>query len=325
VDETDGPNLSWFPGEWIGEAGKKFLNVGDYNKDHFHAKFDDRKTPLGVHVMCCHTQYDGNGAGTQKAFVNVVVDAASTTAWSDGKSHPGKEIFVARGLFPKKIKDGTSTLLSGSWREDGGAKKGALTDADLWVDRKKKEGVAFIKLPDEAKAVVAAGKKVMLDVKLYAALGPYLGESDGAKGYLQLIVIKQKSNVVNDVLAHELGHTMNQVTKGPPKGLSAADHGRRYDGNGHQGPHCADGMSDDNYAGGNGKAGTAYEKSFRGKKECTCIMYGENGEGSTCTGRYCARCQPFIKGEGLDTLHGGGGSGSSSAVMEKTDEGDAVA
>jgi hypothetical protein len=76
-------------------------------------------------------------------------------------------------------------------------------------------------------------------------------------------------------------------------------------------------MSDDNYAGGTGKAGTKYEKNFAGKKECTCIMYGENGDGSTCTGRYCARCQPFIKAEGLDSLHGAGAS-ATAHMSEKT-------
>jgi hypothetical protein len=104
-------------------------------------------------------------------------------------------------------------------------------------------------------------------------------------------------------MAHELGHTMNQVTKTVASGLDAADHGRKYTANGHQGPHCADGMSDDNFAGGTGKVGTGYEGDFTGKPECTCIMYGENGEGSTCTGRYCNRCKPFIKAEGLTSLH----------------------
>jgi hypothetical protein len=308
VDETDGPNLSWFPGEWLNEPGKKFLNVGDHNKGHFHAKFDDQKTPHGVHVMCCHTQYDCLGASTTKEFLNVEVDGTKKTPWSDGKSYPGTYVYVGPGLFPKKMKDETSSLISGSWKEDGGAGTGALSEADLWVDRKTNPGWAFIKLPDGAKDLVKAGKKVKLDLQIYCALGPYLGEADGAKGWLQLIVVKQKGNVINDVMAHELGHTMNQVTKSVPSGLKAEDHGRKYTGNGHQGPHCADGMSDENYNKGAGKKGSDYEGKFAGKKECTCIMYGENGEGSTCTGRYCARCQPFIKAEALDTLHGGGKS-----------------
>ena len=317
VDETDGPNLSWFPGEWLNEPGKKFLNVGDHNKDHFHAKFDDQKTPLGVHVMCCHTQFDCNGASTTKDFVGVEVDGTKQTPWSDGKNHPGTYVWVGGGLFPKKMKDGSSTLISGSWKEDGGAGTGAIVEADLWVDRKTNPGWAFMKLPDAARDLVKAGKKVKLDLQIYCALGPYLGEADGAKGWLQLIVVKQKGNVVNDVMAHELGHTMNQVTKTVAPGLKAADHGRMYTGNGHMGPHCADGMSDDNYAKGAGKKGTDYEGKFAGKKECTCIMYGENGEGSTCTGRFCARCQPFIKAEGLDSLHGAGAS-ATAHVSQKT-------
>ena len=157
--------------------------------------------------------------------------------------------------------------------------------------------------------MIAGGKKISVNVTFYCALGPFLGESDGSKGWLQLIVVKQKEQVVNDVLAHELGHTMGQVTKVVPGGLKGSDHGRRYDANGHQGPHCADGMSDDDYAKGKGKKGTAYEGDFRGKPECTCIMYGENGEGSTCVGKYCARCQPFIKAQALTSLHGGGKAG----------------
>jgi hypothetical protein len=89
-----------------------------------------------------------------------------------------------------------------------------------------------------------------------------------------------------------------------------------YTGNGHMGPHCADGMSNAHYDGGAGK-GDGYLKNFTGKKECTCIMYGENGQGSTCTGRFCARCSPFIKAERLTDLHGAGGkSGESEKVSE---------
>lgn len=309
VDTSEGPNQSWFPGEWLNEPGKTFLNIGDYNKAHFHGLFDDKKSPLGVHVMCCHTQFDCNSAQCNKNFLGVVVTPASTITWSDGHKHPGVQIYVGRGLFPRKMLDGTSSLASGTWKEDGGPQTGALDDADLWVDRKHALGYAAIRLPAAAVALVNAGKNVKLDLTIFCAQGPFLGESDGAKGWLQLIVIKQSSAVVNDVLAHELGHTMNQVTKSVPTGMSAANHGRKYAGNKHQGPHCADGMSSDNYAAGAGKAGTGYSGDFTGKPECTCIMYGENGKGSTCKGRYCARCQPFLKAEALDTLQGGGAGG----------------
>ncbi|HWE25039.1 MAG TPA: hypothetical protein VG496_13960, partial [Myxococcales bacterium] len=237
VDEKDGPNLSWFPGDWLNEPGKKFLNIGDHNKSHFHGKFSDKKSPIGVHILCCHTQYDCKDPSTAKDFPAVEVDNTKTTPWSDGNTYAGTYVWVGRGLFPKKMKDGTSTLMSGSWKEVGGKGKGSISEADLWVDRKTNPGWAFIKLPDKAKQVVDAGGKVQLKLKIYCALGPYLGESDGKKGWLQLIVVKQKDNVINDVMAHELGHTMHQVTAGVAPGLDANDHGRKYTGNGHQGPH----------------------------------------------------------------------------------------
>jgi hypothetical protein len=60
-------------------------------------------------------------------------------------------------------------------------------------------------------------------------------------------------------------------------------------------------MSDDNYGGGSGKAGSGYEGDFTGKSECTCVMYGE-GSSTRKTG-YCSRCAPFIKAEALSSLH----------------------
>jgi hypothetical protein len=302
-----GTAVSWFPGEWLADtySGKKLLNLGDYNKAHFHTKFSDDKNPVETHVACCHTQYDASGAGCLKNFLNLEVSANNKVTWSDGTKVIGLDVWVGGGLFPKFLKDGSSGFVSGSWAEAGGAHTGPLAAADVWIHNGKKLGMLTIKVPDPAKALLTAtaGKKVKLTFAVKSAAGAYLGESDGTSGWLQLIVIEQPPNVVNDVLAHELGHTLNQVTKVVPPGMSAAKHGRKYTGNGHQGPHCADGMSADNYAGGAGKAGSSYQGNFAGKSECTCIMYGENGKGSKCTGKFCTRCKPFLKGEALDTLH----------------------
>lgn len=301
VDE--GPKGSWFPGEWLKEKGK-LLNIGNHNKDYFHGKFVDDKTPLQVHVCCTHIQYD---AASKTCIKDVVleVDSSSKAKWSDGKKVHGARYFAGSGFFPKSLKDGGKAVISASWESDDGKKKGNLVDADLWLTDYDHRGHLTIKLPDEAKTYVTSGKgkKVSLKLKVFVAQGPYLGEADGKEGWKQLIVVRTKNNVINDVMAHELGHTMNQVTKSKPPGMAKVEHWRRYTGNGHMGPHCADGMNDANYANGSGKKGSAYEGDFTGAKECTCIMYGENGEGSTYTGKFCSRCSPFIKGEGLTTLH----------------------
>jgi hypothetical protein len=308
--EDSGPSggaVSWFPGEWLDDAekDKKLLNLGDYNKSFFHGKFADDKNPVGVHVACCHTQYDANGAGCKKSYLNLEVTAASTVAWSDGTNVIGVEVKVGGGLFPKFLKDGSSALVKGTWTEVGGPQSGNLHDSDIWIRNGAKLGRLVVKVPVAAKTLLKADatKQVKLSFDVMSAAGPYLGESDGTSKWLQLIVVKQGPNVVNDVLAHELGHTLNQVTYTVPPGLAAAEHGRRYTGNGHQGAHCADGMSAANYNNGAGKAGTGYAGNFAGKPECTCIMYGENGDGSTCTGKFCARCKPFLTAEAIDTLH----------------------
>ena len=44
------------------------------------------------------------------------------------------------------------------------------------------------------------------------------------KGPTRHVTVK----LVNDMVAHELGHTLNQVIKTAPPGMSAAKHGRRW-------------------------------------------------------------------------------------------------
>ena len=306
VDSDDAPDagVSWFPGDWMDEPGKQLLNVGDYNKAHYHAKFEDDEAPVGVHVMCCHVQFDANAASCEKEFTGIELEETDTLAWEDGTEVVGKHLWAGPGAFPKSLKTGADGLLSGSWAEVGGAAKGAIGMDDLWYRSGENQGWITVRLPEEAQDLTDDGKKVKLEVKVFVAKGPYLGESDGKQGWLQLAVIKQAATTFNDVMAHELGHTINQVVKSPPPGLAAGDHGRRYTGNGHQGPHCADGMSDDNYNGGAGKKGSTYEGNFKSKAECKCIMYGENSsKGSKSSGSFCARCSPFLIAEDLSDLH----------------------
>jgi len=305
--EDEGPAGSWFPGEWLKDAGTKYLNIGNHNKTYFHGKFVDTKTPHQVHVLCCHTQYDAKAASCD-TDVTLTLDSTNEATWSDGNKVKGKDYNAGSGFFPKSLKDGTSSLISGAWEADDGSVKGKIEDADVWVDDYANHGWVTVKLPDAAKTYVEAkaGNKVEVEMTLHVSKGPYLGEADGTSGWLQLIVFKAAENVVNDVMAHELGHTMNQVPQGAgdkPPGLSAVVHGRHYTGNEHLGGHCADGMSSANYNSGAGKVGSAYAGDFSGKAECTCIMYGENGAGSTCAGKFCTRCQPFIKAEALASLH----------------------
>ena len=295
-DTEEAPSgISWFDGAWVGEADK-LLNIGDYNRAHFHTKFVDTHTPWQVHVLCCHRQFDSGGDET---YGGLECGKDDKVSWSDGSNVVGVEHNVGSGLFPKGLDTDAASFVKGSWKAVGSAEKGNLAAGDVWID----QGWFTVKLPQAAIDYLGtdAAKKVKVSVTVYEMKGPYLGESDD---YKQLIVIDQTSIGINDTLTHELGHSLNQVPttageKAP--GLKTETHAWAYTGNGHSGGHCADGMSADNYAGGAGKAGTGYQGNFESKGECTCVMYGEDN--AACTGKFCDTCKPFVLADSVATLH----------------------
>ncbi len=293
--EEAAAGISWFDGAWLGESDK-LLNIGSYNRAHYHTKFVDTHTPWQVHVLCCHRQYD---AGNYETFGALECGKDDKVSWSDGSDVVGVEHNVGSGLFPKALDTGDSSFIKGSWKADGSTEKGDLAAADVWID----QGWFTVKLPQAALDYLGtdATKKVKVKVKVDKMKGPYLGESDD---YKQLIVIDQSSIGINDTLTHELGHSLNQVptTAGEKAaGLKTTNHARAYTGNGHSGGHCADGMSAANYAGGAGKAGSDYQGNFESKSECTCVMYGEDN--SACTGKFCDTCKPFVLADAITSLH----------------------
>ncbi len=293
--------LSWFDAAWIGgTAGEQVINIGNHNRDFFHALLDNKHSPLQTHVLCCSTQYDPAGANTEKQFLNLEVTASTKVAWSDGSQVVGVKQVVGRGFFPKKLLDNTSSIISGSWKASDNSENGSITDDDVHIA----DWAFTVKLPADAVTYLDkdAANKVKVSMKVFKAKGPYNGESAKHK---QLLRIGRADEEVNKTLCHELGHSLHQVPQssaGKPPGLSAVAHGREYTGNGHTGGHCADGMSDDNYAAGAGKAGSAYAGNFKGKAECTCLMYGEGS--STRGNKYCARCKPFIIAEAVSSVEG---------------------
>lgn len=301
IAKDTGPagKLSWFDAEWIGgTAGEKVVNIGNHNRDFFHALLDNKHSPLQLHVLCCNTQYDPAGANTEKQFLGLEIAATTKVAWSDGSQVVGVKQLVGRGFFPKKLLDGTSSIISGKWKAADGSEDGNITDADVHIA----DWSFTVKLPADAVTYLKAdaANKVKVDMKVFKAKGPYNGESAKHK---QLLRIGRADEEVNKTLCHELGHALHQVPQSAakkPPGLSAVAHGREYTGNGHQGGHCADGMSGDNYAAGAGKAGTGYAGNFKGKAECTCLMYGAGS--TTRSNKYCARCKPFIIAQAVSSV-----------------------
>lgn len=307
--EADSPPAgAWFDGPMMGLPAGRCVCIGDHNKGHFHAKFDDAKNPAGVHLLLCHTQFDGGATAHASTVADTVAKSthakvpfppgAATTEWChelDISTVNGKA-----NVFPKAIQDGADAVRSATWTSlaASGAhagKTGAVPADHVHVDWVNNRDLITIKLPADAAAIVDAGVSVRVNYTVLWALGEFLGESDGARPNLQLIA--QLSNEsTNDVMAHELGHTMGAVLKAVPPGLVASDHGWKYTGRGHQGPHCAFGAPAATF--------NDASKNLTGLGAvCKCIMYGANGKTvSNSNGRFCEKCRPFLLAEAVQDI-----------------------
>lgn len=306
IDEADSgiPAGSFMDGGDFGKPGKKLLNIGDHNATWFRGKFDDTKAPLGAHVMFCDKQYDGGTAG---AWHEQELEVETTTDTTELAIKDGHKFDV----FTKAIQDGNSSVLSGStWKSLApsghpmSGKSGDITAAMVTVDATT-HGHIKVKLPagTAGKGDVPKGKtatdavvkhKVKLKVKLRVARGPFLGESSGVH---QLIVLTPNVKAFNAVLVHELAHSLRQTIKEVAPGLSKADHKRHYTGHGHQGDHCATGLSDDDYA----------KADYRALPLGTCVMYGaasatQDPPGDA--GKFCDACRPFMRADHCQSLVG---------------------
>ena len=158
-----------------------------------------------------------------------------------------------------------------------------------------REGMAADLTIFDAAAIIDAGERVRINYTVLWALGEFLGESDGKRPNLQLIA-QLSNDSTNDVMAHELGHTMGAVLKAVPPGLVASDHVWKYTGRGHQGPHCAFGAPAATF--------NDASKNLTGLGAvCKCIMYGANRKpASNSNGRFCEKCRPFLVAEALQDI-----------------------
>ncbi len=292
------PAGAFFDGATVGMAGERLLCIGDHNKKWFHEKkFKDDKKPIGVHVLFCDVQLDAGEKQPLTETFSFLMDGPTATVSTEERP------------FPIAMFDGKAAISAASWESDAPkghadrGKKGGLSQADFEVNPFERE--VKVKLPAPAKDLVGDGsgdkKKVRVRFKIKVAEGFFFGESSGVKQLLAMKrraptndkLIDQTDKEICDTMSHELGHTMRQTVKKStvPPGLKLEDHGRHYSFHGHSGPHCADGMSQGDYD---------TLESFENKDECTCVMYGEYND--ACTGKFCARCKPFLLAERLESL-----------------------
>jgi hypothetical protein len=307
--EADSPPAgAWFDGPMMGLPAGRAVCIGDHNKTHFHQKFDDQKTPLGVHVLLCHTQFDGGKSAHQSAVQDTLAKTTHTRTQFPPGTNPAvwcHEIDIttvasSANAFPKAIQDGADAVRNATWKclaatgPHVGA-NGNIPADHVHIDWVNNRDTITIKLPDAAALAIEAGESIQVDYTVLWALGEFLGESDGTRPNLQLIA-QLANDSTNDVMAHELGHTMGAVIKAVPPGLKASAHGWKYTARGHQGPHCAFGAP--------AKTFNNLTKNLTGLGAvCKCIMYGSNSKtASTSNGSFCVKCVPFLRAEALQDI-----------------------
>ncbi|MBK8229598.1 MAG: hypothetical protein IPK72_03235 [Candidatus Eisenbacteria bacterium] len=121
-----------------------------------------------------------------------------------------------------------------------------------------------------------------------------------AGGGAQAVVMSRPLSAVAVTIAHELGHSMGMTVAAsagsanqPPNGLPSPPEvaaGNSYSGHGHNGSHCADGVSDKTLAG---------FESVQG----TCILFGAGGdEEPPARDQFCPTCQTYLRGRRLTDI-----------------------
>ncbi|MBK6531965.1 MAG: hypothetical protein IPF99_20875 [Deltaproteobacteria bacterium] len=299
ADVPAAPGGSWFDGPMVGGGlAGRCVNIGASNRDFFHAKFEDTKNPIGVHVLVCHSQFDASAAEVDHFTSPDIAAATTKVAFPGGGAVHGWELDAdpdgSKGynVFSKAMHDGGEGARGVKWKSlatsgDQKDKSGDITAADVSIDYPTATSKVTVRLPAPAVAVLDAGEKVRVEMDVHYALGPYNGE---AAANLQLIRSREAVGM-NGTMTHELGHTMQQVLYAVPPGLAAADHGWKYDKRGHTGNHCAFGLPKALYDGG-GK--------LTGREDCKCVMYGEGATNRPV--EFCEKCAPFVTAEALTSL-----------------------
>lgn len=314
VGEDEPPAGAFIDGAAVGTAGQALV-VGDHNFDWFKGKFQDDKAPLGAHVIVCDAQYDGGSPAHEQTLEAEAEFSKKTFTITDPHLYD---------VFPTAIQDGESSVLSGStWEStapsghpDNG-KSGEITADDCVFGVARTPDRVQVVLPEEAAAIVGDGDKASTDasvkhpvkitLKLHVARGPFLGESNAVH---QLIVRVPNEGRFNEILVHELGHSIGETLTEAPPGLSASDHGRAYEGKEHQGHHCGYGLSDDEFA--------SDDLSMSTSGKCAMFGTGDADADPQSRGEFCELCEPFVRATDCLGLEGAKGKQNYARAVDET-------
>jgi hypothetical protein len=294
-----GPAGAWIDGNEIKAGfGRQALVIGTHNEKDFHKlSFKNKNDSLYAHFLICDFQYD-SGPLSSYAFT---LQAKHLSGSNLGVTIRGLEDPKAKShpcALPTSLKDGTAALRKVSWSIPKKGKSGEIPLANCTIDYASnvwERGKLSCPLPADVMTAFTAGEKVTITFRIQLAKGPYLGSATS-----NLILIAAYASApkaipeesLNKTMVHELGHALGMCAAeitipGIPD--VRKEHGRSYTDRGHQGSHCAKGISDADY---NNK-----KKELKGLAG-TCVIFGEGAP--TITRFFCDLCRKLLLPAALD-------------------------
>jgi type VI secretion system secreted protein VgrG len=284
-----GPAGSWIDGNGI-EAGfgRPALVIGCHNEKAFHRlSFRNRNNARHTHFLICDFQFDAAPMSAHEFRLNATYLSGATLSIPIAKfetdiSHPA--------VLPTSVKDGKPALRRMRWRIPSTKMKGNIALASCTVDfanNRATGGKILCPLPTDVMSAYTAGRAVFIRFSIQLARGPYNGSS--TRNLLLVAAHNHRGKRPEDhmiqTMVHEVGHALGMVAReitipGIPN--TKTEHGRWYMARGHDGDHCAKGVSASDYSGRGDLSG----------KPGTCVMFGER-----CPTRlrsFCDLCQKLL-------------------------------
>ena len=290
IAANSGPAGAWVDGNEIKSGfGRPALIIGVHNEKAFHKlSFKHKNDSKYAHFLICDFQFDA-GPLASRSFT---LESKYLTGSTLGITIRDVQKKGPLAALPTSVNDGTVALGKVFWSIPKTGKKGTIALANCTLDYANniaRRGKISCPLPTEVMTAYSANEKVTIGFQIQFAKGPYLGSS--TKNLILIAAYENKPSQIseddlNKTMVHELGHALGMCAAeitipGIPD--VKKEHGRSYTDRGHQGGHCAKGISAADF---NNKSLDLTGLSG------TCAMFGEGA--ASVTRSYCDLCQKLL-------------------------------